>query len=87
LGLTIDHVGGYNDRLRPQRQVGSWTRVNANVSYRLAGASGSEGLELMLSGLNLFDAAPPFVDRELGYDPANAEPLGRIVSFYVRKDW
>jgi iron complex outermembrane receptor protein len=67
--------------------VEPWTRLNVNVTFRLAGANGSDGMELMLSGLNVFDAAPPFVDREFGYDPANAEPLGRIVSFYVRKNW
>jgi iron complex outermembrane recepter protein len=88
VGLTAEHVGSYRDPLSPKlAEIDPWTRLNINLSYRLAGASGSEGIEFMLSGLNILNEAPPFVDREIGFDPANAEPLGRVVSFFVRKSW
>jgi iron complex outermembrane recepter protein len=88
IGLSVDHVGGYDDRLSSNlRRVDPWTRLNVNMSYRLGAASAAEGTEFVLSGLNVFDASPPFVDREYGFDPANAEPLGRFVSLYVRKNW
>jgi iron complex outermembrane recepter protein len=88
IGLSVDHVASYTDRLSTTlAQVDPWTRLNLNLSYRLAGASGSEGLKFMLSGLNVLDEAPPFVNREMGYDLFNAEPLGRVVSFHLRKNW
>ncbi len=38
---------------------------------------------------NLFDSDPPFYDSPLaiGYDPANADPLGRLISIQLTKVW
>jgi outer membrane receptor protein involved in Fe transport len=50
------------------------------------------GLALQLSVQNVFDKDPPFVAaipssvaRYAGYDPANANPLGRFMALEVRK--
>jgi iron complex outermembrane recepter protein len=88
VGLALDHSGSYTDRFSANlSHVKPWTRLNVNLSYRVGGSSGSEGIEFLVSALNILDADPPFVDRETGYDAANAEPLGRVVSFHVRKAW
>jgi hypothetical protein len=40
-----------------------------------------------LGAFNLLNAAPPFVDRESGYDTANAAPTGRAVTMELTKRW
>jgi iron complex outermembrane recepter protein len=88
VGVSVDHIGGYADSFsQTTASIDSWTRLNVNVSYRLAGIGDTDGLEFILSGLNIFDDHPPFVDREMGFDVANAEPFGRVVSFHLRKNW
>ena len=49
----------------------------------------TESLDLALSVRNLFDAEPPFYDapQGIGYDPANADPLGRVISLQLTKRW
>ena len=46
-----------------------------------------DNCELTLNAANLFNADPPFVNLEIGYDTANSQPLGRVLGVYVRKDW
>ncbi len=40
---------------------------------------------------NLFDRAPPFYNGppplSIGYDAANADPLGRFASLQITKRW
>ena len=36
---------------------------------------------------NVFAKAPPFVSGPLGYDVNNVQPVGRGVSFSVKKRW
>jgi hypothetical protein len=57
------------------------------VRYEL----GRTSIALFLT--NAFDRDPPaftnydFLGRPLGYDSANADPLGRTVSLQVRRQW
>jgi len=37
--------------------------------------------------INLFNKQPPFVDQAIGYDPANADPRGRILGIEIAKAW
>nr|WP_246371140.1 TonB-dependent receptor [Phenylobacterium haematophilum] len=48
-----------------------------------------DGLSVALNVQNLFDSDPPFYDGPtgIGYDPANADPLGRFVSLQLTKRW
>jgi outer membrane receptor protein involved in Fe transport len=48
-----------------------------------------KGLTLTASVQNLFDTDPPFYDSPtgVGYDAANAEPLGRFTSIQLTKRW
>ena len=43
----------------------------------------------MLSAQNLVAADPPFYDaiQGVGYDPANAQPFGRVVAVQLTKRW
>lgn len=47
------------------------------------------GLSATLTLSNVFDEDPPFYDSPLGvgYDPANADPLGRTIALSLAKRW
>lgn len=70
-------------------KVKSWTTADAQVSWRPGAEGLSRGLSLALSVQNLLDTDPPFYDapQGVGYDTANAEPLGRFVSLQLTKRW
>ncbi len=74
-------------------RIDSWTTADAQVAWRPQstglGEGLGKGLSLALSVQNLFDADPPFYDapQGVGYDPANADPLGRFVSLQLTKRW
>ncbi|MCA3711913.1 MAG: TonB-dependent receptor [Phenylobacterium sp.] len=42
------------------------------------------GSTLTLSVLNVLDTDPPFAPSLLGFDPSNADPLGRVIKFNIR---
>ncbi|WP_374572358.1 TonB-dependent receptor domain-containing protein [Phenylobacterium sp.] len=72
------------------KQVGAWTTADLQLAWRSPAETGlTHDLALMLSIRNLFDADPPFYDspQGIGYDPANADPLRRVISFQVAKRW
>ncbi len=72
------------------RNISSWTTSDLQLRWRPASARGlARGLDLALSVRNLFDADPPFYDapQGIGFDPANADPLGRLVSVQLTKRW
>jgi hypothetical protein len=50
---------------------------------------GVDHVTIDLNTQNLFDKRPPFVNNALGvgYDPENADLLGRFISVGIRKDW
>lgn len=72
------------------RKLDAWTTVDAQLRWSPPATTGPwEGLTLALSVQNLFDADPPFYDSPLGvgYDPANADPIGRQVALQLVKRW
>jgi iron complex outermembrane recepter protein len=98
--LGINHTGGYSTRdslfrgdnsPMPLTTIDSWTTFDLALGYQTQGDRswmGDVGISLNVS--NLFDKDPPFVDDRyigLGYDPANADPRGRLVSLLIRKNW
>jgi iron complex outermembrane receptor protein len=88
----VNYADGYTDNINddPARSVESWTTVDLSVAYGAGEVSGFlSGTRLSLNTQNLFDEGPPFVNTlfGLGYDSANANPLGMLVSFQVTKDW
>lgn len=84
--LTAHYVDDYRDDRG--RTIEAWTTLDAQLRWtprqpRLA------GLTLTATVQNLFDRDPPFYDfaAGVGYDAANAEPLGRFASIQIAKRW
>jgi iron complex outermembrane receptor protein len=90
--FAIHAAGNYTSDYRdvtqtPVARVASWTTFDAGVVYTPAAL---KGFELSLLGLNVFDRNPPYANDLLfsvpmGYDPANASPVGRYVTVRVRQ--
>lgn len=89
---ALNYFGSYRDTYSsPERRIGSWTTLDLQVSYRLSerDVSALDGLTATLAAQNALNANPPFVNNPtgVGYDPENADLLGRLVSLTLRKDW
>ena len=88
--LFINYADGYRDNLStPHRAIDAWTTVDLHLSANLPaafGLSAEHPPEIAFSVINLFDQDPPFVNNALGvgYDPSNADPLGRFVSVELK---
>lgn len=82
--LAINYVDDYRDT--GGRRVGSWTTLDAQLGWSPAQM---DGLTLALTVQNLFDTPPPFVDGPtgVGYDPANADPVGRFAAIQLTRRW
>jgi outer membrane receptor protein involved in Fe transport len=86
--LAANHVDAY--RSPAGAKIDAWNTVDASLLWAPNVAEGPfSGLSLTLSVQNLFDRDPPFYDNPLGvgYDPANADPLGRVVAVQLAKRW
>lgn len=78
-------------------KVDAWTTFDVNLTYRTNNRPQNNllnNISLALAVRNLFDAEPPSIEgaadnfgRRAGYDPANADPLGRFVTLTLRKEW
>lgn len=85
---AVNHVGDLYDET--SRRVHPWTTVDLQLRWTpKSSLIKLDGLSWTLNVQNLFDAAPPFYDNPLaiGYDPTNAEPLGRMVTLQLTKAW
>lgn len=71
------------------KTIAAWTTVDAQVRWSPTGLAGLEDLDLSLTAQNLFDEDPPFYDNPqgFGFDPANSNVLGRVVSLQLTKRW
>ena len=85
--VAVNYAGAYHDntgiRLRSQATVDLQLTVDGPESGRWS------GLRAALTIRNLFDRDPPFYNSPLavGYDPANADPIGRYVSLQLTRRW
>jgi len=96
---TINYVDGYSNPFSTDNpDIDSWTVVNVATAYSFSDTGGFfGGTRLSLNIRNLLDKDPPFVDQAdvtntglnepIGYDPTNANPLGRFVSVEISKRW
>jgi outer membrane receptor protein involved in Fe transport len=58
--------------------------------FRLLDKTIGGNTTLSLRGLNVFNQQPPFLDNAIGavgYDPENADLLGRRVSLSIEHEW
>ena len=96
-GITaaLNYVNHYEDTITGHPvPVASWTTVNLTGSYRLfrgfTGAGHWGKTRLYVSCLNCFNRAPPpvrVISDYLGYDPTNANAIGRFISATVAVRW
>jgi len=76
----------------PAATIDSWTTVDLNIAWDTGNRSSEwiSDLRMLLSVRNALDEDPPAYEDGAwgyGYDPANADPLGRVISLTVAKAW
>lgn len=90
--LSVNLAATYADDYRdtsavPPQPIDSWLTFDLNARYA---PPAIPGLSLGISVTNLFDADPPRTAsgfNRIRYDSANADVIGRVVSFQLRKTW
>lgn len=89
--LWVNYQGAYHDINNTKLPITSWTTIDAAVTYTFGkGGDGlGDNIGLTVSAQNLFDATPPFVDLfpGPGFDPANSNIFGRMLTIQLRKSW
>jgi len=87
LSASLNYVDDY--RSETGAPIEAWTPIDAQARWTPTGSGALEGVEVALSVQNLFNEDPPFYDSPLGvgYDPANASPLGRTVALQISRRW
>lgn len=91
--LNVNFSDAYTDTTGlVDRPVRAYTTVDMVTRYAFAPGSAGllDGLSVSLNAVNLFDEQPPYIassGRGAHYDPANASPLGRMLSLQLTKRW
>ncbi len=95
--LSLNYADDYrNPWVAGNPPVDSWATFDLNLAYSLDDNPKDErGARLSLSIQNLFDEPPPFLGdgsnrtilAPIGFDPANANPLGRTVVVGISQKW
>jgi iron complex outermembrane receptor protein len=57
------------------------------VAYTFSNEGWLKGAQFFVDGTNVLDKDPPFVNTALGYDPFNANPIGRLITVGINKKW
>jgi outer membrane receptor protein involved in Fe transport len=86
--LALNYVDAYHTEAG--QKIDAWATTDLQLRWAPNGENSAlDGLSLALNVQNLFDVDPPFYDGPtgIGYDPANADPLGRYVSLQLTKRW
>lgn len=94
--LGVSYVDDYANpfAVGGAQPIDSWTTIDATFGYDFGAR---RDIRMRLSVQNLLDEAPPLVASSgpegvavrapVGYDPANANPLGRLISLELIKRW
>lgn len=92
--IFVNHTDSYEDNRFPEpRHIASYTTVDMRLAYAFGTTNRSlSGLTVALAMQNAFDRDPPhtsaiFPDTDLGFDPTNANPMGRLLSVELVKSW
>lgn len=88
----VNYINSYQDnRVPPTVAVASWTTLDCNIRYNIHDTWGPlKRTSLSLSALNATNRHPPFVAAppgdgvpEADFDGANANVMGRVLSFEI----
>lgn len=89
INIFANYTNNYKNNLSlPYRNIHSNFTMDFSMSWqtgRDASINWLRNVSFTLSALNIFDDDPPFVDVKGGYDPDNADPLGRFLSLTIKK--
>lgn len=96
-GFTASMAANYTGAL-VDRRFAAEQRIEASVtfdlglSYDIIGGDGrNPGLSIAINIQNLFDDQPPLIGQtgptDTPYDSTNYSPIGRFVSFGIRRQW
>jgi iron complex outermembrane receptor protein len=93
--LFVNHTDSYVDNRRVVTvPVDSYTTVDLRLGYSFSERSGGllSGLSIAASVQNVADEDPPSTAvvnpvGDLGFDPTNANPLGRFIALEITKTW
>ena len=91
----VNYVNAYTDTFSPTCvaiaggcHVSSWATVDVNAGYSFERGTGGRGPRVVLTVQNILNRDPPFVhDGFIGFDPTNANPLGRYFSLMLMQRW
>jgi iron complex outermembrane recepter protein len=87
--LAVNFTNDYanpGSKLLPH--IDSLTTFDMQLRYGSPADAGLlSGLEFTLNAVNVFNQSPPFADYLYGYDVANYQALGRVLSLSARKKW
>jgi outer membrane cobalamin receptor len=97
---SLNHVNAYRNSLfTPPQTIGSWTTGDVYLSYRTGEGLPLplRRLTVALSIANIADVHPPRTqipasftvtgESAIPFDPANASPVGRMISMTLGKRW
>jgi outer membrane receptor protein involved in Fe transport len=97
---SIDYVGAYRNSLfTPSQPISAWTTGDLYLGYDTGESMPAPFRRwvIALSINNVADARPPRVqipasltlpgENVIPFDPANASPVGRLISLSVKKHW
>ena len=87
--LAVNFTNAYsNTGTSLTQRIPSLTTVDLQLRYHTGENGGFlSGVEFALNAVNVFNQSPPFVDSAYGYDTANFQPFGRVLSLSVTKKW
>jgi len=95
--MFVNHTDSYTDNRMPTSlaEVGSFTTVDLRVAYDFSSQFKGgvlSGFTIAAGAQNLFDKDPPRTAvlaqvSDIGFDPTNANPLGRLISIELIKTW
>lgn len=98
--LSVNHVDSYANPQAPagQQKIDSWTTFDLALTYDLDGAEATPskgGARVSLSVQNILNEDPPVLPKNagstlflpVGFDPANANPLGTLIVLGFSKTW
>jgi iron complex outermembrane receptor protein len=91
--IFVNYENGYSEPTATPPFTGflripAYVTVDANLSYDLPGTwRYLSGTEVYISAKNLLNIPPPPYNVAAGYDPMDANPLGRLLLVGMRKKW
>jgi outer membrane receptor protein involved in Fe transport len=84
---AVNYANAYSDtNLTPPGRIAAFTTVDLTASWHIR----ASGTTLAFNIINALNSGPPLTGPGLNnvkYDPINADPRGRTLSFQVRQAW